>query len=84
MRSKPRRRKAWPAGPGGPTLGKCSGKSQKEPLLKQKVGAREDSSRVDLGKERIDKTAVTVGGLGKVDDLLKGIDEVESRDSIKP
>lgn len=50
----------------------------------QKVGAREDSSRVDLGKERIDKTGVTVGGLGKVDDLLKGIDEVESRDSIKP
>lgn len=67
MRSKPRRRKAWPAGLGGPTLGKYSGKSQKEPLLRQ-VRAREDSSRVDLGKERVDKAGVTVGGLGKVDD----------------
>lgn len=67
MRSKPRR-KAWPAGLGGPTLGKYSGKSQKEPLLKQKVRAREDSSRMDLGKERVDKAGLTVGGLGKVDD----------------
>ena len=52
--------------------------------VEAEVGTREDSSRVDLGKERVDKAGVTVGGLGKVDDLIKGIDEVENRDSIKP
>lgn len=51
--------------------------------MKQKDRAGEDSSGVDLRKERTGKMGITMGSLGKVDDLIKAIGEVENRDSIR-
>lgn len=48
-------------------------------LAKQKGGAGKESSRVDPGKERIDKRVIIMRGLGKVEDLIKAIGEVENR-----
>lgn len=88
MRSKPRR-KAQPAGLGGPTLGKQGRSSQEEspwaPISGQAEGrSRGDSSREDLGRERIDKMGIAMGGLEKVEDLINTIGEVENRESIRP
>lgn len=86
--SKPRKSEAWHAGADGPTPGKWCGKLKEKAtnqacqcpfLVKEKDKAREDSIRVDVGRKRIDEIEAILGGLGKVESLVKAVGEVQNR-----